>query len=693
LVTGVENDFWVLEGDTPDGHAHDGIASLRQLEQEHGALPDTLMAMSPSGSVHRYFQIPTDGRTVRNSASKLAPGVDVRGDGGMVIAPPSVKPGKGVYRWLNLGTPIAAAPEWLLEKVCAEPQEDQQPYNPEAVSDERRAAYGQAALRNIVERIKELKVGQRSNEITRESFRIGRLVAGGCLDIKEAEAALIAAAQALGLPRRDKAFGPRGTIARQLRAGLSSPRGPGDNQDDLPVDIDEFLKTHMLPPVVVDEQQEEEQEPSSSSPPPPPPPLPPPPIDDQIPNELLKVPGLVGEIAQFILDSALYPQPLMALAAGLGVVATACGRYLLGPTKSGTTVYIICLAETGTGKDHAQKLMVDILKAAGMSQHNGPEQFMSMPSLINFLKPQPLSLCVQDEFGSYLKRINSKRASGFEATLMAIMQKVWSSCSRTFITPEWAQTRSEQIAAPCMNVVGFSTMEQFFEALQSKEVVNGFLNRILVFETLLRVSQQKPKVDSMDIPDSITKRLRDIYEQRGGAMSFMSNVVPDFVYMGITPEAEEARLAYVRELEKIDDQLTRNLMVRSPEIAVRLATIVSMGLWQNTIEVDDMQWAINFARWVGMRLVTLAKQHIADSENQDLANKIMKIVRKRGRGKECMIKQSEIVFELRHRPKVRDILEVIGGFLVSAELVIAKIEKPQRGGRSTYSYKLGPNGK
>ena len=47
-------------------------------------------------------------------SSQLAPGVDIKGDGGMVIAPPSIKPGVGQYQWLN-DKPVAEAPAWLIE--------------------------------------------------------------------------------------------------------------------------------------------------------------------------------------------------------------------------------------------------------------------------------------------------------------------------------------------------------------------------------------------------------------------------------------------------------------------------------------------------------------------------------------------------------------------------------------------------
>jgi hypothetical protein len=117
VATGRESGIWVCEIDTKKGHDVDGIASLARLEEKHGALPPTLMAESPSGSMHFYFRWPTDGREIRNSTSGIAPGIDVRGEGGMVIAPPSIR-ADGVYKWVN-DLPVADAPAWLVEMAVA----------------------------------------------------------------------------------------------------------------------------------------------------------------------------------------------------------------------------------------------------------------------------------------------------------------------------------------------------------------------------------------------------------------------------------------------------------------------------------------------------------------------------------------------------------------------------------------------
>jgi putative DNA primase/helicase len=117
IATGQESRIWVLDVDTPDGHGVDGPASLRALEAEHGALPDTLQARSPSGSVHYYFRWP-DGVEVRNSTSQVGPGIDVLGENGIVVAPPSAVPDKGAYVWINWRE-IADAPRWLITLATA----------------------------------------------------------------------------------------------------------------------------------------------------------------------------------------------------------------------------------------------------------------------------------------------------------------------------------------------------------------------------------------------------------------------------------------------------------------------------------------------------------------------------------------------------------------------------------------------
>jgi len=119
IPMGIGSGIFDIECDTVEGHANlakDGAASLAELLKKHGSLPATLMFESPSGSRHRLFQHPGGGARIRTGAlDKDYPGIDVKGDGGMSVAPPS-RTRKGVYKWTNKRR-IATAPSWLLELV------------------------------------------------------------------------------------------------------------------------------------------------------------------------------------------------------------------------------------------------------------------------------------------------------------------------------------------------------------------------------------------------------------------------------------------------------------------------------------------------------------------------------------------------------------------------------------------------
>lgn len=114
VVTGRVSGLVVLDVDP----AHDGTASLEALEVAHAPLPPTQETRTGGGGRHLYFRHP--GGNVRNRAA-IAPGLDVRGDGGYVVAPPSIHPSGAPYEWLTgrgpQDIPCAALPGWLLTRI------------------------------------------------------------------------------------------------------------------------------------------------------------------------------------------------------------------------------------------------------------------------------------------------------------------------------------------------------------------------------------------------------------------------------------------------------------------------------------------------------------------------------------------------------------------------------------------------
>jgi hypothetical protein len=100
---------------------HGGDATLITLEQQHDALPDTATVFTGGGGRHLYFARPAV--LIRNSAGKIGPGVDVRGEGGYVLLPPSAHISGGTYRddvdRPLFETPLAPMPAWLVGLATA----------------------------------------------------------------------------------------------------------------------------------------------------------------------------------------------------------------------------------------------------------------------------------------------------------------------------------------------------------------------------------------------------------------------------------------------------------------------------------------------------------------------------------------------------------------------------------------------
>ena len=116
VQTGHFNGIFVLDLDRKDDK--DGVARLVELAAGRN-IPDTLSVLTPSGGVHLYFRLPSD-LYVPNSRSELAVGIDVRGQGGYVVAPGSPHRNGGVYQ--EVPGPLADAPAWLLELVVKAPE-------------------------------------------------------------------------------------------------------------------------------------------------------------------------------------------------------------------------------------------------------------------------------------------------------------------------------------------------------------------------------------------------------------------------------------------------------------------------------------------------------------------------------------------------------------------------------------------
>jgi hypothetical protein len=108
VPTGKKSGVVVLDVDVDDG----GLESLAKLERAVTPAPKTTRARTGGGGIHVFFRYPR-GTEIRNSAGLLGPGLDVRGEGGYVVVPPSRT--QSSYKWVDR-SPLAEA-SWLIEHL------------------------------------------------------------------------------------------------------------------------------------------------------------------------------------------------------------------------------------------------------------------------------------------------------------------------------------------------------------------------------------------------------------------------------------------------------------------------------------------------------------------------------------------------------------------------------------------------
>jgi hypothetical protein len=209
-ATGAISGIWAVDLDLNPAKKFDGEATLTQLAAQRGeATPKTLTTITPRGGKHLIF-LWDNSVEIRNSAGKIALGIDVRGNGGYIILPPSRNATGGEYRFDPdpACANAALAPGWLVVLAKAK----------------KASAYARAALDRECKTIASAQPGTRNTVLNTAAFNLFQLVAGGALDEQEVRDRLFEAAQTCGLVADDGAASVEVTIDSGAQAGRKQPR-------------------------------------------------------------------------------------------------------------------------------------------------------------------------------------------------------------------------------------------------------------------------------------------------------------------------------------------------------------------------------------------------------------------------------------------------------------------------------------
>jgi hypothetical protein len=220
------------------------------------------------------------------------------------------------------------------------------------------------------------------------------------------------------------------------------------------------------------------------------PPAPAPIATSQLSNVSLP-PGLVGEVAQYVYATSIRPVPEIALATAIAFVAGIAGRAYNTSTRAGLSQYIALLAKTGTGKEAAASAISRLLmtvrpKIPAAMEFMGPSVFASGPALHRILSSKPCFVSVLGEFGLLLQKLSNKNANTADLTLKkTLLDSYGKSGYGDMLQPSVYSDKEKDVAAiasPNITILGESTPESFYDALDASAVTSGFLPRFFIIE-------------------------------------------------------------------------------------------------------------------------------------------------------------------------------------------------------------------
>ena len=393
----------------------------------------------------------------------------------------------------------------------------------------------------------------------------------------------------------------------------------------------------------------------------------------------LSVPGgVLGDMVSYMLATARRPQPELSLGASLCALGTLMGRKYRTDTNLRSNLYVVGIADSGSGKNHAREIVNELFVTAGLGHHLGGNKIASGAGLLTALYRQPALLLQIDEFGMFLQAAADRKHSPRHITeILDNMTELFTAAGGIFLGAEYAnrdgKNERRDINQPCLCVYGTSAPIHFWTALQSANVVDGSLARLIIIHCTDDYPEENEAAGIRVAPPPLLDALRLI--AAGGWR------VPSGNLCGLTPDPTTAvdpmtvgmdaaaRDAFRALSRSITGQLREArgtpftpILARIAENAAKVALIraVSGDPVAPMIRADDAEWAIAFVRGCADRTMNEVERRVADSDHQRTHKRVLEIIRAAGPvgvTKSDLIRRSSFVDKRQRDSIIADLVE------------------------------------
>ena len=310
-------------------------------------------------------------------------------------------------------------------------------------------------------------------------------------------------------------------------------------------------------------------------------------------------PGLLGHATDHAFRCTPFPNRQLALWGALAGLGKILDRKLIGPTGSSTVGFDLTLAASGAGKEYAIQFMLLLLRSAGQGYEKLFQGGMlaSVQAVEDLIRVTPNCLVVIDEFGRWFRMIQDQ--SGNVSELPGVLWNYWGQKpeGRYGVIRRANREAKEQdvvqIQWPTLSLAGASVSEPFWDACGDEHISGGFLNRCLIFDVGIgSLDWLEPTRNPDQLEPWFVEAMQLVTRGQGpdqGATPIMTNFLAPF-RMGWDDKVEEAYRDYVSTVRKLPEGRKRDLSIRTPEIAVRLATRAARWSGARNVSLSHFEW-------------------------------------------------------------------------------------------------------
>lgn len=370
--------------------------------------------------------------------------------------------------------------------------------------------------------------------------------------------------------------------------------------------------------------------------------------DPQKPTFSLTIPdGLIGELTGYMLATARRPQPLLSLGASFCAIGALMGRRYRTTSNLRSNLYVVGIADSGSGKNHAREIINEVFFEAGLAHHLGGNKIASGAGLLTALHRQPATLFQIDEFGMFLSAAADRKRSPRHITeILDNMTELFTAAGGIFLGAEYANrdgtNERRDINQPCLCVYGTTTPLHFWGALQGANVVDGSLARFLILPSDEDYPDENLAVGIRQAPTALIQALQLVAKGGGAVRGNLTGKTADqntAVNPMTVPMSDAARARFAELSDALTEELRAAagtaftaILARIGENALKLALIVAVGRdpVRPEIDITAAVWAIGFVRHYARRTMEAVERHVADTETEAHLKRLKEIVRAAG---------------------------------------------------------------